>query len=213
MKGLLLKDWYMTLKYCKVYMLIIGIFAAASAASSVNFTYGFYACVISGLLPVTLLSYDERSKWTVYSCALPYTRRQIVTVKYVVGGFAQLSTLILLGLIHGIGMSLRGSFNLSGFLGYLSLLLFMSCIVCAVNLPFIFKYGVEKGRIWYYAMIGLIFGSVGVFSGIITVADIGSGSDHRVLSGLSPVFILAGAAIYVLSWLLSVRLYSRRELR
>ena len=160
MKGLLLKDWYMTVKYCKSYLLIVGVFMAVQALSP-NYFYSFYAGIMAGLIPVTLISYDERSKWTVYSCALPYTRAQLVSAKYIVGGAAQLAAIAVMGTVQAVKLCAAGSFTLGGFAGFLALQLFVSSIICSINLPFVFKYGVEKGRISYYIIIIASFAVIG----------------------------------------------------
>lgn len=208
MKALLLKDWYMTVKYCKAYLLIIAVFVGISAASDINFFYGFYACLMAGMVPVTLLGYDERSKWTVYSLTLPYTRAQLVSAKYIIGGCAQLATLVLLAVAQDVRSALGGGFDLRNLADFMSVLLFVSCMVSSLNLPFVFKFGVEKGRIWYYVMLVLSFGVSGALGGIFTIANI---NHIRAFGGLAPLFIAAGIAAYVLSWRLSVRFYEKRE--
>lgn len=208
MKALLLKDWYMMVKYCKAYLVIVAVFAAV-AMSGVNFMYGFYACIMAGMVPVTLLSYDERSKWTVYSCALPYTRAQLVSVKYIVGGLAQLAVIILLTAIQCVRSGFSGGFDFGVLLEYMSLQIFMSCLVCSVNLPFVFKYGVEKGRAWYYIALVLVFGVAGALAGIFVLSDT---SRHGILGAFALVPAIVGIGIYALSWRLSIRFYEKREM-
>ncbi len=208
MKALLLKDWYMAVKYCKAYLVIVAVFAAV-AMSGANFMYGFYACIMAGMVPVTLLSYDERSKWTVYSCALPYTRAQLVSVKYIVGGLAQLAVIILLTAIQCVRSGFSGGFDFGVLLEYMSLQIFMSCLVCSVNLPFVFKYGVEKGRAWYYIALVLVFGVAGALAGIFVLSDT---SRHGILGAFALVPAIAGIVIYALSWRLSIRFYEKREM-
>ena len=89
MKGLLLKDWYMMKKYCRSYVLIAVVFIALSLVSSGNMFFVFYPCLLCGIIPVNLLGYDERSRWMQYSGTLPYTKRQIVSAKYLIGLLAQ----------------------------------------------------------------------------------------------------------------------------
>ncbi len=210
MKALLLKDWYMALRYCKAYLLIIAVFVGISASAGITFFYGFYACLMAGMVPVTLMSLDERGKWTVYSLTLPYTRARLVSAKYVFGGLGQLAVLLLLGITQGVKMYLDGSFTPVGLLSFMSVLLFVSCLVSSVNLPFVFRYGVEKGRIWYYVILVLSFGVSGALGGIFTVVGVGAG--FGAFGVLTPVFAVAGPGVYALSWLLSVKLYEKREM-
>ena len=83
MKGLILKDFYMAMKYCRVYLAITIIFAIASIYGNSTF-FLFYPVLMAGIIPVNLISYDEKSKWNVYVGAFPYTRREFVSVKYIV---------------------------------------------------------------------------------------------------------------------------------
>ena len=85
MKGLLLKDLYMAAKYCRSILLVIVVFLSISFLGEDNLIFGFYPCLFCGMIPASLLSYDERSKWNVYCGTLPYTRAQFVSVKYLFG--------------------------------------------------------------------------------------------------------------------------------
>ena len=77
MKGLLLKDWYLARKHCRAFLLILFVFAIVSAYSENNVFPVLYPIILSSILPVTLVSYDERSKWQFYADTMPYKRREI----------------------------------------------------------------------------------------------------------------------------------------
>lgn len=156
MKGLLLKDFYMMTKYYKSILLIMVIFIAVSLSGSNNLFFIFYPCLLSGVIPITLLSYDERSKWNEYCGTLPYKKSQLVSAKYLIGLFVQISVLILSGIVQAIRMNIDGVFILNNYLVLMAMLLIVSCVSASVFLPFMFKLGVEKGRIVYYVMIILV---------------------------------------------------------
>lgn len=82
MKGLLLKDYYMLLKYCRPYALIVLIFGACSLADGGNLFMLAYPAVLCGINSVSLLAYDEKSRWQQYCETMPYTRKQVVDSKY-----------------------------------------------------------------------------------------------------------------------------------
>ena len=44
-----------------------------------------YAGFLMGMMPMTLLAYDQASKFSEYSAALPVTKEQLVGSKYIVG--------------------------------------------------------------------------------------------------------------------------------
>jgi len=58
MKGLLLKDFYVTLKTARMDLFIIVLFLFLSVVNSETLFYLSYPCLIAGMLPVKLLSYD-----------------------------------------------------------------------------------------------------------------------------------------------------------
>jgi len=208
MKGLLLKDWYMTKKYCKYY-LFVGIgFIILSLMSKGNMFFIFYPCLLCGMIPVNLLGYDERSRWTEYVGTLPYTKKQIVSAKYLIGLFAQIAMLTMTCIAQGIKMGFAHEFVLKEFLVLVMLLLVMATITSSLTLPFIFKLGVEKGRAAYYVMIGVTCAGSIVASNLLSVEV----QAEIKLNGILPFICLVGIGIYALSWYLSVVFYQKREL-
>lgn len=207
MKGLLLKDLYMTSKYCKMYLIVAVMFIALAFASKDSFFLSFYPCLISAMLPVTLLGYDERSKWNEYCGALPYSKAQIVSEKYIIGLSAQALMIILSGASQAVKMKVYGCFDMKEYLLLMSLMISLSLVSSSITLPFMFRYGVEKGRIAYYIMIGAGCGGSLIISDIFTNDLLSGISQNVILTALC----LAAAAIYAVSWYLSVVFYKKRE--
>ncbi len=208
MKGLLLKDLYMTKRYCKAYLLITVVFIAVSFASSENLFFVFYPCLLCGMIPVNLLGYDERSRWLQYSETMPYTRGQIVSVKYFIGLGAQVTVLLITGISQAIRMGISGTFVLREYLVLMMLLLIISLLASSITLPFMFKFGVEKGRMAYYIMIGIVCAGSIVSSKLLS-----DGIQTEIkLNGILFIICFIGIGIYALSWYLSIVFYKRREL-
>lgn len=208
MKGLILKDLYMMKKYCKSYLLITFVFVAVSFASSENLFLVFYPCLLCGMIPVNLLGYDERSKWLQYSETMPYTKGQIVSCKYLIGLGTQVAVLLVTGASQAIKMSINGTFILGDYLVLVMLLLIMSLLASSVTLPFMFKLGVEKGRMAYYIMIGIVCAGSIISSNLLSES---SASEIKLNAAL-PIICFVGLGLYVLSWLLSIIFYKKREL-
>ena len=209
MKGLLLKDWYMMRKYCRAYLLIAVVFIVVSLFSNDNMFFAFYPCLLCGMIPVTLLALDERSRWMQYSGTLPYTKTQIVSGKYLIGLFAQLAILIATSVGQVVKMSVAGSFVFGDFAVLMLLLLIVSTLSSSICLPFVFKLGVEKGRTAYYIMIGFVCGASVLASSILR---------GQLVSEIQPNLILGlvavvGVGIYILSWYLSVVFFKKREIQ
>ena len=206
MKGLLLKDWYMVMKYCKAYLLICLVFIGVSIMSDDNFFFILYPCILSGMIPVTLLGYDERSKWDQYCAALPYTKAQIVSGKYLIGMAAQIGMLVLSTVVQGIRMQVKGTFSWESFGSILSMLAAISFLAPAVSLPPMFRWGTEKGRMAYYISVGLICGISAFLVSVSGITVLGSlpSSTAMLLLGL------ASLVAYGISWYLSILFYQKR---
>lgn len=208
MKGLLLKDFYMMKKYCRAYLLIVVVFTAVSLVSDDNMFFIFYPCLLCGMIPVNLLSYDERSHWIAYSGTLPYTKTQIVSSKYLIGLSAQMAVLLITGIAQGIKMGRHGGLFANNYLMALMLAMFIMSAFSSICLPFIFKFGTEKGRIAYYGMVGFVCAGAFVAAKLLKGGlKIGT-RVNAVLLALA----LVGLGIYALSWYLSIVFYKKREI-
>lgn len=209
MKGLLLKDWYMMKKYCRMYIFIAAVFIAVSLVNNSNMFFVFYPCLLCGMIPVNLLGYDERSRWMQYSGTMPYTKTQIVSGKYLVGLLAQLTILTVTGVAQAVKMMIVGDFILGDFVVLILLMFIVSTLTSSISLPFIFKLGVEKGRMAYYVMIGFVCGASylasGLFSGQLGIEI----KPNLVLVILAVV----GIGIYIFSWYMSIVFYKKREIQ
>ena len=208
MKGLLLKDWYMTQKYCRYYLFVGIVFIIFSLMSKGNMFFIFYPCLLCGMIPVNLLGYDERSRFTEYVGTLPYTKTQIVSAKYLIGLFAQIAMFTVTCIAQGVKMGIDGEFVLKEFLVLMMLLLIMAAITSSLTLPFVFKLGVEKGRSAYYVMIGVVCAGSVIASNLLS----GGIQAEIKLNGILPFICLVGIGIYALSWYLSIVFYKKREL-
>ena len=209
MKGLLLKDWYMMKAYCRSFFFIAAGFIALSLTSPDNMFFTLYPCLLCGMIPITLLGYDERSRWTQYSGTMPYTKPQIVSAKYLIGLLAQLVVIAVTGMTHAAKMMIVRDFALGAFAVQMLLMLTVSPLTSAISLPFIFKLGVERGRMAYYGMLGFLCAASIVDSNVL--------SGHLVTEiKPSPIWLMlaAGAAIvYALSWRLSIVFFAGREIQ
>ena len=194
MKGLLLKDWYMMVKYCKAWMLILAVMMGASAFSEKPMLFLMYPVMLAGLTAVTLIAYDERSGWTTLSRSMPYSKAQLVSVKYIV-------TLLLLAMAAVLAVVVQlvragtGAGNAGSMGGILGMLLSAGLVTPAVLLPLVFRFGVEKARILYGIVLGLVIGCMIFVS--MTVQNM----PQLVVRAL-PV----SAVLFGLSWLLSIRI-------
>lgn len=210
MKGLLLKDFYMACKYCRAYLLIVLVFALVAP-----FTYGnnlfmlFYPCILASMVPVNLLAYEAQCKWEQFAGTLPYSRCQLVSGKYLTGLISAGLVLVLSGIAQIVGMLAQGGFQAGEFFSLMAALALTACVVPAITLPLIFKFGVEKGRIVYLVMVGLLCG-ISAFASIALPDDVFA--QAASFTPAMPLAVLTAVGLYALSWFLSIRFYGKREL-
>lgn len=207
MKGLLLKEFYMAVKYYKMSFLIDIVFIAVSFVSKENLVFLIFPLIISGVLPITMLGFDEKFKWTHYSGALPYSAAQLVSVKYLFGLLVQAAASILIfaavlvrnKVMDGAAIPLSDAAMMVGGIFVVSL------IMPALCLPICFKFGTEKGRIIY------LISMCALGAGIMSFIPEGEIPDLTEL----PVLIIFASAvvIYALSWLVSIAVYDKRDLK
>ena len=209
MKALLRKDFYLLKAYCKSYLLICAVFLGVSLAGEANLFFFTYPAMLCGLIPVTLQTYDERSKWTTYSACLPWTRSQLVSAKYLIGLLCSSVILALLGLV--LLFLRRYSPEMRLFLWETTLCL--SLLAPTLCLPFVFRLGAEKGRMAYYIAIGLFFALSYclIDASGLPLADTWTGEPTH-LPAIGAAACLVCAALYAVSWYLSVRFYQKKAL-
>lgn len=209
MKGLFLKDLYMMKKHLRSWIFMMLIFIGAGCLNPETMFFIFYPCLLCGMIPVSLLGYDERSKWDVYAGTLPCTRAEIVSAKYLLGLMTHGAVLLLTAVTQGLRMILADSFTWSEFLALIGMLVMLGCASTAMTLPFMFKYGVEKGRMAYYVMVGVISGC-----SIFLPRYFEPALEQQIsLNGVLAAAVLLVVGLYALSWFLSIRFYEKRELK
>lgn len=208
MKGLLLKECYVIKNYCRSYILISLAFIVLSVIGNGNMFLVFYPCLLCGMIPVTLLGYEERSRWTEYSGTMPYTKAQLVSSKYLIGLIAQLAVILLMGIVQGIRMRVSGDFSLDDFTVLMLMMLSMAALTASIPLPFIFKLGVEKGRMAYYVMIGFAC-AASVLASDVFKNQLQQNLRSNLFFIVLPVL---GIAAYLLSWYLSIVFFKKREI-
>lgn len=210
MKGLLLKDFYMSWKYCRSYLFIAVIFFAAAFVDGQKMFYIMYPAVLSGMVCVSLISYDEKSKWNLYAETLPVSRADSVSAKYIITAIF-VSIIMLLAFAVQILSSLAtvnfvfSKLNMSEILAVISSVSVVALAGPAILLPLIFKFGIEKGRIAYYIVLGVACAAAFMFPA--------KDNFTFLLPYVSSFTIfLAALAVFLLSWFISIKLYEGRSL-
>ena len=210
MKGLLIKDWLVIWRQCR-YILFVPVLFILISGIPVNqgsSAFSAFATLILSMLPVTVLGMDEQSRWDSYALTMPYTRQELVFSKYLLG-FISSTAGFLLTFLAGIlarptAESIQQTFTivLAGFI--------LGMLYISFAMPLFFKFGVQKGRIWFLVLIAALGGGIGLFTSILGETE----NEYALVASLSkPLYIIAGCTIilFSLSALLSIKIYQKRE--
>lgn len=199
MRGLLYKDFQVLWKSTKAMLLLVVIFCLIPNNSFMDLSLFFV--VYTGMLPMSLLAYDERSRWDKLVLMLPVTPRDVVRSKYIAGWYLTLGA----GVLYLIGRVAFERLPVQEAVSHLALALTASLLFQAVLYPFLFRLGVEKGRLTMGILVGIaVFLCLqGKFLQIGGVSGTG-------LPGGEPICFAAAVAAVLVSIRISEKQYEKR---
>ena len=213
MKGLLLKDAYQMWCYTRwiilvsIAMMLMGMFFMKDGS---NF-FMLYGGLLLGMSPISLLAYDQTSKFNEYSAALPATKEQLVGCKYIVGlcglVLAEAFAAAALGVAQLHWVAVDSALVISTLVQVGMTTLLSSTIL----LPLSYRFGYEKAKVGFYFIVGALSALMG-----FSVAANEDGLVRNLLPqsisllGLLGIAV-AALALYALSWRLSVAWYGKAE--
>lgn len=200
MRGLLLKDIYVLFKQLKAFILIIVVFACLPTPSSLS----AFAIVYASMLPVTAVAYDERSRWNRLAAMMPYSVKSIVFSKYILGYLLVAAA----ALISVAAQLLFAAATKSAYgIGEIQELVFVICaavFLLSVNLPLMFRFGVEKGRLLF--IILTVVTVMLLFSVKDTVSLWLTGAAFSAAAAIAALVVFAALSNF-LSFYLSLKFY------
>lgn len=191
--------------------------AVACIAAMVPFMYLF-----------SISAYDEQNGWERFRLTLPISRKQVAYGRYASTLLIMLCSLalaIILGLITGVvcdtlpianipdGLKLS-TFGIATIAGIALTVQLIILIACIFTLPLIMRFGMTKGsRIVPIVLVLALSLGIAAAGDTLDVALLGSilNNDTTVTLILSVATIIL-FALYVISALISARLYQQREL-
>lgn len=203
MKGLLLKDYYTLLKQVRFYLIFLLIFTIIP-----NMNLSSIAIVYAAMLPITVIAFDERSKWDQLAAMMPYTERELVLSKYVLGYIAVvIFGVVAFALQSGIAMIGHHAFTTEQGMSLL-VTAAAALILLAINLPFMFWLGVERGRVVFMILIG-----VTVFLGMMSADSAKELIANNTITAAQLLLLCGVAAIVVnaISIFASFRIYRKKK--
>ena len=112
MKGLLRKDVYVLFQASRAQLLIVLLFLVISMTMN-NTLIAYMLALYAAMMPITVISLDERSRFDRFALALPWSRAQIVLSKYALSlAAACLAALSYLAGVLTLGSAVNGGISL-----------------------------------------------------------------------------------------------------
>lgn len=215
-KGLIIKDLLQLKAYKKNFILSLAIYVALIyfnrdsqdiafiGISMITFLFSLYA--------ISTFNYDEKTNTDKFILTMPLSRNTTVLSKYI---FLIISIIvgIILGTIICYIMSVLNIINLIAvkdiviyFMGLIFALSLMQCI----QVPCIYKYGAEKGRMQIYIIMMIIFVLIGGIYYLFPKIDLGF---MNKLENIIPFILMAIIILnYYLSYKISCKIYNKKDI-
>lgn len=202
MTGLILKDLLNLKKQAKVYLILVIFYFVYGAVFESSSMFSSMMTMIAVMIPLTAMSYDERSKWDRYALTMPISRKVIVASRYLLGMIFIAAAFVLSVLVNMVFSKMYSIESILISLASLS----AGITVMSVIFPLLFKYGVEKGRI---LMMLVLFTPIAI---LMMVSKLGlSMPDEETIKSfifLSPIIALM---LLLVSIYISLSIYRKKE--
>lgn len=134
-----------------------------------QFNISFIPSFIIVMLFMSTFSYDEYNNWNAYAITLPGGRKNIVKSKFVAGLFLTLLSIIITVVLNCLVSVINSNLKFDDFVSTLLGSVSAIALIQAIMYPFIFKYGMEKGRIILFVLSFAIVGIIVLFSKVINI--------------------------------------------
>ena len=221
-KGLLKKDLYNLATYKTSLIIIILFFGIAIIGTDAVTIAPTVICAIVGMISLSTFSYDEMSKSNRYILTLPTNRKELVREKYILaigatilgGILGMVLTIIVVNIMNYLRP--ENIINLD----YQSLIIatmggiFAISFIQSVQIPSMYKWGAEKGRI---QMFILFFAIIAIVVGIgFLIAKANFNIDMEMLKDFINKFgliflVVLMIVMYYVSYRISYKIYKNKE--
>lgn len=221
-KGLIKKD-LLNLSSYKTSLIIVVICCGIAIISTGSINYGpIIICTILGMISLSTFSYDEIAKSNKYILGLPTNKKEIIKSKFIlaigatiIGGILGLIITILITQIMNY-LKPEELINID----YESLIvttiggMFGISLIQTIQIPSIYKWGAEKGRI---QMFILIFILILIIAGIgLLIMKSNLNINIEMIENFMNKFgiillVLLMAIMYFISYKISYKIYKNKE--
>lgn len=221
-KGLLKKDLYNLASY-KTTLIIVVLFCGIAIIGTDAIYWGSVVIgIIVGMISLSTFSYDEMSKSNKYILTLPVTRKEIVLEKYVLaigatilgGVLGFIVTLLVGNVMNYLRPDNLIDINIETLLATSVGGMFGISLIQSIQIPSIFKWGAEKGRIQMFIVLFVLV-IIGAIAGFL-LKQAGLSVDIEKLENILNNFglvalILLSCLMYFISYKISYKIYKNKE--
>lgn len=213
MKGLLIKDLCSISNYKRQYATIL-VFMSVWSIFSKSFSFlAMYSILLGGMMVLSVMSMDEAVHFNRYALTMPISVKTLVKEKYVLVCICIGAGSLLALIVEGIAMSTPWYEGTAEWI-MINCLSSFFLIAYTITLPIIFKYGVEKARYTYMAVI-LVMGAVigiSVYLTRNTTVMLFDGVPHLVDNLLlTGGLLILDAIVLVISYQISLKAVRDKE--
>lgn len=208
MLGLIKKDLLMVKSNLKLVIIIFAVLFIMSLQKEFNMS--FIPPFIVAMLFMSTFSYDEYNKWDAYAVTLPNGRKSVVASKYLATIILIAISIIITIILNIVVGLVNNNTNYESVLSTMAGCFFGIVLIVSIIYPFIFKYGIEKGR------IGLFIGS---FAIVAVISFLRKATNINIPSNIVNFFelywyiiipILFTGFLYI-SYRISKKIYLKKE--
>ena len=214
MKGLIIKDLLQLKSYKKnlLYSFIIYSFLIISQKEAFDIiTVGtIMITLLFSMLTLATFSYDEKNHADRYILSFPLTRKEIILSKY----FLSIIMIVLGSLLGGTLSCILSWIKLNELPNFENLFstilggMVGISLIQAIQIPCIYRFGSEKGRMQIY-IIALLIGAMG---GIIHALVPNLTIDFSKIERWFPIICLTSIILfYLISYYITCKIYQKKE--
>lgn len=218
--GLITKDLLQLKSYRKTLIIFILIFVFSGIAQETTKGVGVMIAVMLtlgfGMFGMATFNYDEQSKADRYILTFPLTKKEILISKYIL-----IISATIIGAVVGIIASSLLVFiidkQLPDLYDYINVALggiLGVGLIEAIQIPCVYKWGAEKGRIQMFIVAAIIMLLIGGIFLMIQNANVNIPVNNilKMINDFLPIILILGTLIiYYISYKVTYRIYKIRE--
>ena len=208
MRGILYKNAIITVRQLKNNLIVFAVFLIMSVMPGLGSYWAIYDAVMISMFAGILYRMDESMKWNKYCDILPLSRKTIVT-SYYVSNYALLIFAVLIYVIASTVFRLvYGNENVTWIIA--AIMTIVSLLMISVTTPLTLKFGAHGSVVVQMIITAMIAGAgIAILkNGNSVIYSFSEISSSVIILGI----ILAIIILTIASWIISVRIYEKREM-